>query len=396
MQRAGQLLLLAVAAVSLAHAAGDDEAGRRVYSQFQRDGLMGLEDAITGEVVLPARYHFISLPSEGLVRADLDGRVAYLDVEGRERIPFSAGWETGGDFSEGLARVRRDGLWGFIDAGGEVVIEPRFYFVEDFHDGRALVRNENADDSYIDRRGERITDRWFDYAEEFRDGYAVVGIVRDHEQEVGILRRDGELVLEIAYYRIENHGDGRLVVLRREGEEMYPEYTEGTFTDGSPIEWNDNMAPVNAMVRRAKTFVGRFGRLLDVWLEGGCPCRHPRFRELTLHSPERESLFDIARARFLDEVEGDRDVRNYTCRVCGSRYRATWYEYSIAAQGYRYELVDKTVEDEGAEVERPVPFLRFRTGYEMLDTSRFRETEDVDEVIDYLAPPREEPRQPSP
>ena len=32
-----------------------------------------------------------------------------------------------------------------------------------------------------------------------------------------------------------------------------------------------------------------------------------------------------------------------------------------------------------------MPFLRFRTGYEMRDQSRFLEVEDVEQVLEYLA-----------
>ena len=357
-------------------------AGR--YDQVERFGRRGLEEIATGRVIVPPRYDYVELPAGGLIRVGNDDRVAYFDLEGRERVPFSAGWEGGWNFSEGLASVRRDGKWGFIDTNGKVVIAPRFDFAESFHEGRAQVRDdETFESTYIDRRGEPICDCWFDLALDFEDGYAVVG---DHYEQ-GILRRDGILVLEQAFYRIQNDGGGRLTVLRREGEKMYPVYTEGIFVDGEGVTWNDNMAPVNAMVQRAKRFVQGYQDLLDHWLETGCPCRYPRFRELVMHSPERESLFDLAKDKFLDKVETEEGHRvvDYTCRVCGSRYRATWFEYSAFAQGYDYELVDLEVEDEGARVVRPVPFLRFQTGYRMGSEDRFREIEDVDEALEYLA-----------
>ena len=40
--------------------------------------------------------------------------------------------------------------------------------------------------------------------------------------------------------------------------------------------------------------------------------------------------------------------------------------------------------EEGAAVVRPVPFLRFQTGYRMAGEDQFLEVEDVDLAIDYL------------
>ena len=106
-----------------------------------------------------------------------------------------------------------------------------------------------------------------------------------------------------------------------------------------------------------------------------------------LHSPEAESLFNTVLGKFLDEVENvDRGaVVDYACRVCGSRYRSTWYEYGAFAQGYNYDVFELEVEDEGARLKPPMPFLRFRTGYQMRDQSRFLEVEDVEQVLKYLA-----------
>lgn len=383
MERASLFLTLLPALLAAAGGA-TAESPEREYSQFRRGGLMGLEEIHSGEVVVPPRYDFVEMPAGGLVRAGKDDRVAWFDLEGNMRIPFSAGWEWGTNFSEGLAGAARGGRWGFIDVHGKVVVPPRFRWVGEFHDGRAQMRlGDDLETTYVDRRGEPICDCWFRYTLDFKDGYAVVG----EDSRQGILRRDGTLVLEPAFYRITNEGGGRLTVLQKEGEPLYPIYTEGVFVDGKGVSWNDNMSPVNAMVRRAKRFVQGYERLLDHWLDTGCPCQYPRFRELVLHSPERETLFNLSRDRFLDKSEpaGGAGVIDYTCRVCGTRYRATWYEYSAFAQGYKVELVDLQAETAGAAIVRPMPFLRFQTGYRMASEDRFREIEDVDEALDYLA-----------
>jgi len=69
------------------------------------------------------------------------------------------------EFSEGLAAVRVGGLFGFIDTGGNMVIEPRFEWVNSlgFRGGVTVVRRQIGDDIlFINRTGNETEDttRW--------------------------------------------------------------------------------------------------------------------------------------------------------------------------------------------------------------------------------------------
>ena len=57
------------------------------------------------------------------------------------------------DFSEGLAAVKKDDLWGYIDASGKMVIPPRYHWAQEFEDGRAEVTLPDGDEVIIDRTG---------------------------------------------------------------------------------------------------------------------------------------------------------------------------------------------------------------------------------------------------
>ena len=49
-------------------------------------------------------------------------------------------YEYAEDFSEGLAPIRRDNKWGYIDRTDKEVIEPRFDMAHRFEDGAAVVK----------------------------------------------------------------------------------------------------------------------------------------------------------------------------------------------------------------------------------------------------------------
>lgn len=58
-------------------------------------------------------------------------------------------------FSEGLGPFCKDGLWGYMNVDGEVVIEPRFEFAGNFHEGRADVKLGGRW-GFIDTSGELV------------------------------------------------------------------------------------------------------------------------------------------------------------------------------------------------------------------------------------------------
>ena len=48
-------------------------------------------------------------------------------------------YEAAGYFYEGLARVKKDGKWGYVDETGKEVIAPAFAYAGNFYDGKAIV-----------------------------------------------------------------------------------------------------------------------------------------------------------------------------------------------------------------------------------------------------------------
>jgi hypothetical protein len=66
------------------------------------------------------------------------GMCRYVDRTTRQEI-IPARFENAGPFSEGLAAVRVDGRYGYVDGRGEIVIEPKFDFAGAFYQGLAEV-----------------------------------------------------------------------------------------------------------------------------------------------------------------------------------------------------------------------------------------------------------------
>jgi len=61
-------------------------------------------------------------------------------------------------FSEGLAAVKIDDKWGYIDRSGKIVIEPLFGLAMKFRNGLAVV-HDGGRVYYVNRTGEIISKR---------------------------------------------------------------------------------------------------------------------------------------------------------------------------------------------------------------------------------------------
>lgn len=100
-------------------------------------------------------YDDIDCLSDGLARIERDGKYGFIDNTGQVVIPpkYDLAW----DFSEGLARVSQNGKAGFIDNTGKVVIPLKYDKAYSFYNGVAGVLDRSTGEAfYINRQGERL------------------------------------------------------------------------------------------------------------------------------------------------------------------------------------------------------------------------------------------------
>lgn len=127
-------------------------------------------------------------------------RIQFVDKNGLKKFelaPFKGkeivSCEPG--FSDGLLRIRNEeGKYGFINAKGEVVIEPKFDIAGEFAEGMAIV-GKSVDDNYsysvIDKKGDvkfKFKKGWDPHSPYFKDGVIVV----DDDDRMVFVNANGE------------------------------------------------------------------------------------------------------------------------------------------------------------------------------------------------------------
>ena len=92
-----------------------------------------------GYAVLPGEYSEIHDFSDGLALAKTTrGSVVYINEEGTIALRLKD-YADAGDFSEGVAWVRKNAMYGYVNKKGDLVVDTLFSYASDFNDKLAYV-----------------------------------------------------------------------------------------------------------------------------------------------------------------------------------------------------------------------------------------------------------------
>lgn len=83
-------------------------------------------------------------------------------------------FEIAEDFNEGLARIKLNGKWGFIDKEGTMIVKPVYDSVMNFSDGLAAFLWQSGKWGYVDKTGKNVIYPQYDYAGPFSNETASI------------------------------------------------------------------------------------------------------------------------------------------------------------------------------------------------------------------------------
>ncbi|MDY2917087.1 MAG: WG repeat-containing protein [Muribaculaceae bacterium] len=149
----------------------DDIAHTKEYEYFKdySTGKYGYKH--NGRVVIPAKYDDAYWFSEGLASVKINGKWGFIDKTDTMVIP--AKYDGALYFREGLASVKINGKWGFIDKTDTMVIPAKFDDAWSFSEGLAWVVIDGKY-GFIDKSGTIVIPAKFDDAWSFSNGKAQV------------------------------------------------------------------------------------------------------------------------------------------------------------------------------------------------------------------------------
>ena len=131
----------------------------------------------------------------GMARVRMDEKWGFINKEGE--MVIEPQFERASDFREGLARVRKGMRWGYINTKGEFVVPPKYYRADDFEHGLARVRTRSRY-GFIDHQGNWVINPKYRRATDF--GYRV-SIARKRKK-YGVMDMEGKWLIRPRYSKI--------------------------------------------------------------------------------------------------------------------------------------------------------------------------------------------------
>jgi hypothetical protein len=197
------------AAVTLNNKVGFiDTAGNMVIPciyDYDPAGWAFLYDNLTDQKDRKPLYEF----SEGLAAVRLNRKWGYIDKSGKEVTPFKySDYASGLKFCEGRAEVRSGRKSGFIDTSGREVIPLKYDGVYRFSEGLAGVKLAGKI-GFADREGNEVIPLVYDDIFPFSNGIARVAIKR----KWGLIDREGNEITACKYDEIYDFSEGLAAVL---------------------------------------------------------------------------------------------------------------------------------------------------------------------------------------
>jgi hypothetical protein len=216
----------------------------RAAVQPDKEGSWGFINT-TGALVIPPQYAFAWSFSEGLARVRTDEEGGFIDATGEWVIKMQE-YMPVDDFSQGLAPIyqREINSYGFINAGGDIVIAPAYEEAWGFSEDLAAVRTESTEMvpglfGYIDRGGDWDIAANFENARPFSEGLAAVQI--EPLGSWGYIDRSGAVAIPLEWDGAwEFHGGLALVsVLVGSDEDLGPLYGYAYIDTQGRAVWQD-------------------------------------------------------------------------------------------------------------------------------------------------------------
>jgi hypothetical protein len=181
----------------------------------------------TGKLVIPIRFgQMAGSFHDGRARVDLSNekywKYGYIDTTGK--MVIAAKYDGGSDpilwgnsdFSQGMAAVRQNDKWGYINREGKTVIPFRqVYSADRFNEGIAVLNYENRSSKYINQKGKiiRLVDEENHPQERlprhsFNNGLALISA----QGRWGYMDRTGKVVIKPQYRQAKDFSEGFAVV----------------------------------------------------------------------------------------------------------------------------------------------------------------------------------------
>lgn len=191
--------------VMIAPAYAEAEEFSEGYALVQRNDLYGYINK-AGKTKIEFQYTEASGFVNNVAIVQKDKKYFVIDYSNKI---LSARYDDIADFSEGMAIVKKNNLFGAININGQEIIKPSFDMISDFSEGLAVFL-KNGKYGFADKQGFVAIAPLFDWVSPFRDGQARA----QFNKLFGVINRKGDFMIPPAFDLIDEPYKGIYLVVR--------------------------------------------------------------------------------------------------------------------------------------------------------------------------------------
>lgn len=186
--RAISIIVVALLYIPACHNGSNNEMINSYVNIYEKEKVQGKEEnsikpSKQTDFIIEPQYDHCGVPVDGIIGTqkgegegikygfiDSDGKVITDAIYDDTKYYVGASSVSSG-FSQGLAPVKKNGRWGYIDLKGNIVINFKYDDADLFNDGLARV-TINGKSGYINIKGEAVIEPQFESGSEFHNGIA--------------------------------------------------------------------------------------------------------------------------------------------------------------------------------------------------------------------------------
>lgn len=158
----------------------------------REDKIMGFINS-NGQIAIPAKFTALGFFSDSLAWArDANNKIGYINHGGDWVIKPQFDVARNYSSEAGLARVKLNGAWGYVNKKGEIMYVKVSTTFDDFFDGLAQGETKDKKRGYYNNKGEWAIQPQFEDERDFKNKYAAV----KKDGKWGIIDTEGKWIIQ--------------------------------------------------------------------------------------------------------------------------------------------------------------------------------------------------------
>jgi hypothetical protein len=191
-----------------------------IFLYKRNNGLVGFADRYCNTTLnLTGKFEMVQPLQEGYSKFKKDGLFGFMDAYGN--VPIAPKYSACTEFYDGMVAVFLKGKWGFIDKQENLTVQPYYKEVKPFRHGFAQVKNNSNKWIFINKNGVPVNTTLYDQFRKVKnEKYIVI-----KNKNWGITYANGKEILSPKYEYLEEMSD-TLIKVKKDGKYGVMDYQE--------------------------------------------------------------------------------------------------------------------------------------------------------------------------